>query len=204
MPDRYRALSVVAALLLALLVVACGGTTTSGTTIVPAATSAPATGGATAQSAPDATAPVVADTTAAPVEPTAATAQIANVGDRIEQGGVAFTVTKAERNDKPSQFAVAKEGNTFIVAEVLIENVSSADKIMYNPFFAKLKDADGFEYQIAFGADQALSNGELAKGEKARGNLLFEVKKTAKGLVLSYQPNPFDSNSLLHVSIPDA
>lgn len=102
--------------------------------------------------------------------------------------GIALTVVKTEKKDELSQFQKAKAGNTYIVAEVLIENVS-VDKAPYNPLYFKVKDGDGFEYNPEIvGGDQALKSGELPKGDKARGNVAFEVKKDAKGLVLSYKP----------------
>lgn len=128
--------------------------------------------------------------TDAPVVPTDAPAApaIAKVGDRVEANGIAFTVVSVKKADAIGKYQKADAGNTYVIVEVLIENVD-VDKAPYNPFYFKVKDADGFEYTAGITMDnQALKSGDLAKGEKARGNVAIEVKKAAKGLVLEYKP----------------
>lgn len=174
---------------LAALVLACGSTAgTGGQTIVPAATSAPAAGATNAPAAPEAT--------AAP-----ATASIAKVGDRIEQNGTALTVVSVEKKAEISDFQKAKAGNTFVLAEVLIEN-TGAEKLAYNLLYFKVKDADGFEENATiYTGDGGLSAGELAGGEKVRGIAAFEVKEAATGLVLSYKPITIGADDPIRVAL---
>jgi hypothetical protein len=69
------------------------------------------------------------------------------------------------------------------------ESITRTNNAPYNPNYFKLKDDSGFEYAITLGAPEpSLKFGNLAKGEKARGNLAFEIKPDAKGLVVSYEP----------------
>jgi hypothetical protein len=188
MSRRY--LSIIAAILLGLLVIACGSgsSTTGGATSAPAVTSGPSAQGAA---------------TAAPAEPTAASvAQLAGVGDRVEMDGAALTVVKVSRADAQGPLLKAKEGNTLLIVEVVVENVSR-DKLSPNPLFFMLKDADGFDYNAVLGVDQQIGSSELPKGDKSRGNVAFEVKKDAKGLVLIYQTIPLSSESVIRVAIPD-
>jgi hypothetical protein len=172
-----RLLSYGGAFVLTFLVLACGSGSPTG-------------GGAT---------PSGGSTTSAP-EATAAPAGPARVGDRVESGGVTLTVVKVEKKAELSQFQKAKAGNTFVVAEVLLENVS-ADKAPHNPFYFRVKDADGFEYNTAIGADQSLQSGDLAKGDKARGNVAFEVKEASKGLVLEYKPIVIGGGDAIRVAL---
>lgn len=126
--------------------------------------------------------------TAAP-EPTAAAPSVAKLGDRVELGGVAVTVTKAERTAQIGKFQKAQDGREFIVIETLIENVS-ADKAQadYNPFYFKIKDSEGFESNATIDMDPAaLKSGNLDKGSKAKGSVVFDVAKGSKGFTLSYQ-----------------
>jgi len=123
------------------------------------------------------------------------------IGDRIEVNGTALTVIKVDRKAELSQFQKAKDGNTFVVAEVLIENTGS-NKAPYNPLYFTIKDGDGFESNAELtGGDQALKSGDLVAGDKARGTVAFEVKSTAKGLVLSYKPLVFGSNDAIRVAL---
>lgn len=184
------------AIVLGLFVIACGTSSTgSGQTIVPA-TSAQGTAQATTGS--------TGQTTIAPVSteaPTEAPVAVAKIGDRVELNGTGFTVVKIDRKAAISDFQKAKDGNEFIIAEVIIENTDK-DKAPYNPLYFKVKDADGFEYNAGFTAgEQSLKSGDLAKGEKARGNVAFEVKKDAKGLILEYKPLVFGQSESIKVSL---
>lgn len=182
--NKNNILLSVAVLLTASL--ACGALDEAGTQVAQTAT-------ARSQSAPAATETQSLPVTGAtPTEAPAATdtaepRQAAGVGDRVEKSGVALTVSSIAFVNK-SSFATAKEGNVFLVAEVLIENTAT-DKAPYNPLYFKVKDAEGFEYTSTLIApDPTLKSGELAAGEKARGNVAFEVPVAAKDLVLTYKP----------------
>lgn len=181
------------AVVLGLFVIACGtGTTGGGVTVVPA-TNAPAASGATVGGTGQATNAPAA---------TEAPAAVAKVGDRVELNGTALTIVKIDRKAAISDFQKAKDGNEFVIAEVVIENSASDSKIPYNPLYFKVKDADGFEYDAGFSAgDQSLKSGDLAKGEKARGNIAFEVKKATKGLVLEYKPLIFGESEAIRVAL---
>jgi hypothetical protein len=157
----------------------------------PAATKAPeVTVAATETSVPtvEATATVAPSETAVPATETAAPPALAKVGDRAESGGIALTVVMVERKAAMNDFMKAKDGNTYLIAEVVIESIDR-DKAPYNPFYFKVKDSDGREYTMTINiADDSLKSGDLAKGEKVRGTVAFEVKKEAAGLVMSYEP----------------
>lgn len=130
--------------------------------------------------------PVSTSTPALPTEtPVSA---LGAVGERREAGGIGLTVIAVEYKAELSSFQKAEPGKLFVVVEVLIENISR-DTTPYNPFYFKVKDADGFEYTIAFStAENTLKSGELPQGDKARGTVAFSVNEAATGLVLSYEP----------------
>ena len=127
--------------------------------------------------------------TATPKLPAAST--IGKVGQRVESAGIALTVIKASKLDQFDNIWKPKEGNVYVVVDVTIENVCRTEA-PYNPMYFRIKDMDGFEYSKSFAApDPTLKSGNLAKGDKARGNVAFEVTKTATGLVLWYEPIVF-------------
>lgn len=184
-----RKLVVVVLVALGLFTIACGsGSSGSAVTVVPgaAATSAPAASGATS-------APAATDVLAVPA--------VAKAGDRVELNGMALTVAKVSRATQLGQFNKAGEGKEFIVAEVVIENISQ-DKTPYNPLYFTVKDSEGFETNAQLVAgDQALKSGDLAKGEKARGDVAFEIKKDTKGLVMQYKPLVFGQDDAIKVAL---
>lgn len=131
--------------------------------------------------------------TAAPSGNAAAEATVApatgpaKVGDRVEAGDIALTVTTADHAGELGSFQKAGDGKEFVVVEVVMEALD--DKAPYNPLYFKVKDDSGVEYTSTINTgDKALQSGELAKGDKVRGTVAFEVSKDAKGLVMSYKP----------------
>jgi len=115
------------------------------------------------------------------------TPDVGKVGERRKVAGIALTVIKVSKVDKIDIWEPG-EGMVFLNIEVLIESPDK-DESPYNPFYFKVKDSDGFEYTTAITAlEPGLKAGELAKGDKVRGNVAFEVKKDAKGFVVSYEP----------------
>ncbi len=185
----------IAAALFAALLAACGSTgapTVTSPTNAPAAAEAPTSAPAVEATAmpeptamPEATAAPGA--TAAP-EATAAPA-VAKVGNKVEMDGFAVTVTKAERATQIGDFQKAQDGREFIVIEALFENTDTdKEKADYNPFFFKIKDSEGFEYQATIDmGSNSLKSGNLDKGSKARGTVVFDVAKGANGFTLSFQ-----------------
>jgi hypothetical protein len=131
---------------------------------------------------------------AAPTKPagtaTPAPLPLAAVGQRVASGGIALTVNGVRKTPELDKvFGQAKEGRVYLVADVTIENVER-ETAPYNPLYFKVKDADGFEYnpEILTSNQQSLKSGELARGDRARGFVAFQVPASAKGFVVSYQP----------------
>lgn len=132
-------------------------------------------------------------TAEAPVtlEPAAMTSD-APVGQVAERAGIAVTVNSVSDAANINDFMTPAEGFAYIVVDVSIQNVSREDGAPYNPLYFRVRDADGYEYSATLAApNPALSGGEadeLPAGETVRGNVAFEVRAGATGLVLSYQP----------------
>jgi hypothetical protein len=97
-----------------------------------------------------------------------------------------LTVLSVERKAKLSRADTARQGNTYFVADVLIEATA---KTQYNMLFFKAVDADGAEYVPAITLLQdAFVGGQLRPGDKARGKVVFQVPTNTTGLVMSYEP----------------
>lgn len=132
--------------------------------------------------------PAMPDATPTPEPPTATPApSIAQIGDRVEAGGIALTINSAS-TVSTFDFMTAAEGKTYLVVDALIENISR-DTAPYNPLYFSLKDADGFQYNSALLApDPSLKSGEIPAGDRVRGNIAFEIPVAATGLILTYEP----------------
>ena len=132
--------------------------------------------------------------TAAPTKGLAATlttSLVGEVGDRILSGGVIITAISITKTAQIGLFT-AGQGNIYLDVEVMIDNASRGDKIPYNPFYFKVKDADGNTYPAALTSlEPSLKTGDLDKGEKVRGHIAFEVNARVNPLILSFEPNVY-------------
>ncbi len=120
-----------------------------------------------------------------------ALAKIGKVGQRRENDGVVVLVNSVSKVGKQGQFLVAGAGKTILVIDVTIE-CSNRESCSYNTLYFKLKDNESIEYMAnlvgLMGDDRAMKSGELARTEKVRGTVSFEVPLSSKGHVLSFQP----------------
>lgn len=132
-------------------------------------------------------APTDAPTAEPTPEPTGVPATMPGVGDRVESGGIALTITEVTTS-MGADFFKPDTGNVYLVASVLIENVTR-DETPYNPMYFGVKDSEAFEYKSTlWSPDPGLKSGNLPKGDKVRGNVAFEVPEGATGFVLTYEP----------------
>jgi len=116
---------------------------------------------ATAKPQPSA-APTVAPTVAPTAKPQA---PLAKVGQRVESSGIALTVNSVSQASELGSIWKAKDGKTYVVVDVTLEN-ANRDKAPYNPFYFKAKDADGYEYNAAMGAGDAVVGVLGGSGER--------------------------------------
>lgn len=139
-----------------------------------------------------------------PSIPSAGPSQVepVNVRERTEAGGVALTVEKVDRRAKLGRYEKARPGHEFLVAEVVIET-TSRDQAPYNVHYFSVKDANGFVHgpSATFALPEHLPSGTLARGEKVRGAVAFDVEQGAKGLVLRYQPAGYPAIPSLAVAL---
>lgn len=116
------------------------------------------------------------------------TQNVGVVGERRESGGIALTILNVSKANSISIWT-PDSGNVFLIIEVVIENVSRDEEAPYNPLYFSVKDSEGFEYNTAIAApDPSLQSGNLPKGDKVRGFVAFEVRSTATGFIVTYEP----------------
>jgi uncharacterized protein DUF4352 len=114
-------------------------------------------------------------------------------GDRIKLGEEEFfAIVEVDPEVKPTDVFKPDAGNKWVAALVEIEGINP-DGATYNPFYFKVRDAEGFEFTFsAFGKEPMLQSGnELQPGKKVRGWVTFEIPIASTGLVLIYAPGIF-------------
>lgn len=114
---------------------------------------------------------------------------VAKVGERIKANGVFMTVLNVQVVKQLGEMMAADAGKVFLDVEVYFENESEDKFASCNPFYFKVKDGEGQEYDAyLISLNPALKSGELAKGEFSRGHVAFEVMEKSTGFVLNYEP----------------
>jgi hypothetical protein len=128
------------------------------------------------------------DSAVTPTEPAPVGDVHGTVGQPAENGGVTLTVISTTLTSQIDQATPIESGETYLVADIQLENTGSA-KVSYDVIFFSVLDADGAEYNSAHVAPApALQSGDLLPGDKVRGNVAFKLKAAATGLTIKYQP----------------
>ncbi|MEO5321364.1 DUF4352 domain-containing protein [Arthrobacter sp. CC3] len=141
-----------------------------------AASAAPAEPAAQAAAAPPSAAP------AAPAAPAVGTP----FAVKMKNGNVArITIVSAVRTDAvtTNSFATPPKNGTYLLLDVLWE--TEAGKTSSNPLYFSAKDANGRKADISLFADNQLGSGEVLPGDKARGNIAFDIAPGAAIVMIS-------------------
>jgi len=122
------------------------------------------------------------------------------VGDVIAYENREITVKSVERN-WTAEYSKPDAGKEYIKVNLYIENKSD-DKMSYNVFDWELQDGSGdIKSQAwAIGNEDNLSSGDLAKGGKKSGSVVFEIPKDDHDLTLHYKSS-FWSNKTIEIKL---
>ncbi|MBE3556580.1 MAG: DUF4352 domain-containing protein [Firmicutes bacterium] len=111
------------------------------------------------------------------------------IGDHVKMGDLVLTVNSA-RQSSGSEFDQPQSGHVYEIVNATLENTGQKSEAISSLAMFSLKDSEGYKYSITFVSDaKGQLDGELAPGDKMRGELAFEIPKTAKGLQLLFEPN---------------
>ncbi|MDQ7092133.1 DUF4352 domain-containing protein [Desulfosporosinus sp. PR] len=127
------------------------------------------------------------------------------VGETFQMGELYYTVNGVRMTDGNSNHSILpKEGNTYLLIDLTIENKGSSNVEVRSLVGFKLKDNRGRKQAFSIGAYLAVKhemNGTLVAGGKMTGELGYEVAKVPQTFELIVTPNPF-SNACATVKIP--
>ncbi|AMB42527.1 MULTISPECIES: DUF4352 domain-containing protein [Paenarthrobacter] len=86
-----------------------------------------------------------------------------------------ITIVSAVRTDTVTAgaFATAPKNGSYLLLDVLWETESG--KTNSNPLYFSAKDAEGRKADMSLFADNQLGSGEVLPGDKARGNIAFDI-----------------------------
>jgi hypothetical protein len=123
------------------------------------------------------------------------------VGQRLENGSTALTVITTTLTPQLDPAVPAKAGETYLVADVLLEN-TGAGPDAYDVIYFSVLDANGTEYPSVRGAPgPALAKGDLAPGDRTQGHVAFKIKPGAASLVVKYQPVTMGRSPRIYIAV---
>lgn len=116
-----------------------------------------------------------------------------SVGEIVEGDQMSMVVQDVEKTQSIGQFQEASSGNTFAIISLAVKNNTPSDFVGFSGFLqTQLKDSEDYTYnQTIAVTGQTFQGGQLAPGEVARGDLVYEVPQDASGLVLQFDFQAF-------------
>jgi Domain of unknown function (DUF4352) len=118
------------------------------------------------------------------------TEQELDVGDSVEVEGIEATLNEVRvLPDTDLDRPVQNPDNRFLAADVTFENGSEGAVSVSSLLEFVLKNEEGYSASQAVHTQQReLAEGEVAPGEKASGEIVYEVPPESRGLQLDYRP----------------
>ena len=130
--------------------------------------------------------------------------QLYKVGDAIKIGDIVLIVNEV-KTPKPSQFAKPEKGKRFLVVDLTLENKAAKAANLSSMLQMQLKDASGSVYNQDLMASTVSGgkapDGELAPGEKIKGQVGYAVPEDAKGLIFVFDGDIFGAGKIF-VQLP--
>jgi hypothetical protein len=118
-------------------------------------------------------------------------------GENGKFGNLTVAVTGITRNYEPaSDGQKAEEGKELVVVKATIKN-SGANPVTVEPEDFKLETSDGLKYGPGFAdaPNKVLERGEVKPGAEVSGELVYKIKKDAKGLKLVQKGYDYNSKT---------
>lgn len=80
-----------------------------------------------------------------------------------------------------------KSGNTFLIVDVSIKNVSSKEQDLSSLLQFTLKDSSGQKYDETFISGATAPDGKLAAGDVVKGQIPYEVPTAQHSFTLAFE-----------------
>ena len=130
------------------------------------------------------------------------------IGDQVSVGDTwVVTLNSATLNAGSATFA-PKAGNTFLVVDGTLKNVSSQEQNVSSILMFTVKDATGQKYtESLMGVASVQANtldGKVEAGGLLRGQVVFEVPSTQRQFTFAFQPTLTSSQTIWDITNPQS
>ncbi|GAB6154600.1 hypothetical protein JCM17380_33500 [Desulfosporosinus burensis] len=133
--------------------------------------------------------------------------KICVLGETFKLGNLQYKINSVRTFDGDGDVEKSpRQGNTFLLVDLTIENQGNADAEVRSMLGFKLRDNTGKSQSFSIGAALAVKDaidGTIKAGEKMSGELGYEVLKGAQTFELVVIPDPLSTNKrIATIKIP--
>jgi hypothetical protein len=135
--------------------------------------------------------PAEVPTVTAPQATAPTTQQHFKVGDQVTVGTIWKVVVNGVKTDDGGQFSSLKAGDTYVLVDVSLTNLSNQEQNVSSILNFTFKDSTGQKYDesIDINAGASTPDGKVAAGDTLRGTIAYEVPVSQKTFTFAFAPD---------------
>ena len=119
------------------------------------------------------------------------------VGDQVKVGDTYVVTVNSVKTSNGDDFSKPKSGNTFLIVDVSIKNVSSKEQNLSSLLQFTLKDSSGQKYDETFTSGATAPDGKLAAGDVVKGQIPYEVPTAQHSFTLAFEADIISSGQTM-------
>ena len=132
------------------------------------------------------------------VTPTAApAAQHFKVGQTVKVGDTWEVTVNSVKTSQGGDFDQPKAGNTYLLVNVSLKNVSSQEQTVSSLLMFKLRDSTGQDYNETITTGASAPDGKVEAGSPLRGTLAYEVPTSVHSFTLAFEADMLSSGQTI-------
>lgn len=108
-------------------------------------------------------------------------------GDQVKVGNTYVVTVNSAKISQGDDVFQPKSGNTFLIVDVSLKNVSSQEQNVSSLLMFTLKDATGQQYNETVTDGATPPDGKVEAGDTLRGQLSYEVPQAQHSFTLAFQ-----------------
>lgn len=119
------------------------------------------------------------------------------VGDQVKVGDTYVVTVNSVKTSQGDDITQPKSGNTFLIVDVTIKNVSNQSQDISSELNFDLKDSTGQKYTETIVDNETPPDGTVQSGDLLRGQLSYEVPTSQKSFEFGFQADITSSGETL-------
>ena len=121
--------------------------------------------------------------------PTTQPTQSNTIGKPVQVGDTWVVTVNSVKTNAGSEFSQPKNGNTYVVVDITLKNISSSNQTVSSLMMFSMKDqtGQGYTQTITDFAKQS-PDGAVSSGSMLRGEIVYEVPSSVNTFTLSFVP----------------